>query len=189
MSELRPPTDKFSTGLANAYTKLFGDWRPKPIRVLEIGIWKGGSLWFWSELFPHPESLIVGVDIRIPPGPFPANPKIYACNQNDVCGLQQIASQHGPFDLIVDDGSHFTTETRVCFDTLFTAVKTGGYYVIEDWAVGYWKDRDSRFGGMVEIVTDIMQHAPDKSIGSVQISLHPGRAFAAFFKGAEGWKR
>jgi hypothetical protein len=182
-----PPTDKYTTGLAAIYTELFRGWRERPVRVLEIGIFEGGSMWFWRELFPHPESVIVGVDQQLPQVAFPGNVKLFACDQNDSAGLKEIARVHGPFDLIVDDGSHFAAETRSCFATLFGAVKVGGCYLIEDWAVGYFKDQDPRYRGMVEVVTDIVRDVPGKSIDSFQVSLNPGQAFAVFRKGAQGW--
>jgi cephalosporin hydroxylase len=84
-----PPTDKRDSGLVNVYTELFGGWRNQPIRVLEIGIFRGGSIWFWSDLFKHPETLIVGIDIRIPQTDFPANSRIHICDQNDPVALQK----------------------------------------------------------------------------------------------------
>lgn len=181
-----PPTDKNSSGLAQVYAHLFKNWRNKPVRVLEIGILQGGSMWYWAELFPHPETLIVGIDLQIPPIALPQNVRVHVCDQNDPASLQEVAAQYGPFDLIVDDGCHFTTETRTCFTTLFPAVKVGGSYVIEDWAVGYWLDRDPRYRGMVEVVTEIMRGSPAMSIDALLISLNPGQAYAAFHKGAPG---
>jgi cephalosporin hydroxylase len=183
-----PPTDKNTTGLTRVYAQLFRDWREKPVRVLEIGIFQGGSMWYWAEIFPHPETLIVGIDLQIPQIAFPKNVRVHACDQNDPEALRRMASQYGPFDLIVDDGCHFATETRLCFSTLFPSVKVGGSYVIEDWAVGYWRDRDPRYHGMVEVVTDIVRDAPAKSIEGFFISLNSGQAYAAFRKGAEGWR-
>ena len=185
---MHPPTDKHATGLARVYAQLFGNWRDKPVRVLEIGIFQGGSLWYWAELFPHPETLIIGIDLQIPPVAFPANVRVHACDQKDPAAFHAIASQYGPFDLIIDDGCHFATETRLCFTALFPSVKVGGSYVIEDWAVGYWADRDPRYRGMVEVVTDIMRDAPATSIDAFLISLNPGQAYAAFRKGAQGWR-
>jgi hypothetical protein len=185
---MQPDTDKRRNGFAQIYAQLFRDFRDKPIRILEIGVLKGGSLWLWTELFPHPETLVVGIDLEIPEDPLPANAKVHVCDQNDPAGLQRIVAQYGPFDLIFDDGCHFTKETRLCFETLFSSVKDNGYYIIEDWAVGYWDDRDVRYRGMVEVVTEIMQQAPAKSIDAFLIALNPGRTYAVFRKGTTGWK-
>ena len=44
------------------YTRHFDPYRSKPIKMLEIGVFRGGSLRMWKQYF-HPESLIVGIDI------------------------------------------------------------------------------------------------------------------------------
>lgn len=183
-----PPTDKHSTGLAATYAGLFKAWRDRPVRLLEIGIRHGGSLWLWRELFPHADSFFVGLDLKIPEAALPANATALVCDQNDRAGLERVAAAHGPFDLIVDDGSHFTRETRATFEALFAHVKVGGTYIIEDWAVGYWKDKDPRYRGMVEIVTDLMGRAPELSIESFVVILKPGQSLAAFTRSAAGWQ-
>jgi len=110
------------------------------------------------------------------------------CDQNDTAGLRRIAAEYGPFDIVIDDGCHFAKETRLCFDTLFGPfVKVGGYYVIEDWAVGYWHEHRPDYAGMVEVVTEIIRQAPRLSVGEFVVSLKPGQAYAAFRKSASGW--
>jgi hypothetical protein len=189
-----PKTDKRASGLAGTYADLFKGWRDRPVRVMEVGVEHGGLLWLWAELFPHPDSSFLGVDLRRP-GPeveLPPNARVEVCNQNDAAGLARLAAEHGPFELIVDDGSHFSLETRATFAALFEHVRTpGGCYVIEDWAVGYWHDRadrDPRYHGMVEVVTDLITRAPALSIESFVTVLKPGQSFAAFAKGAQGWR-
>jgi len=75
-----------------------------------------------SDLFSHPETRIIGLDIRIPPFELPKNPAALVCDQNDAAHLRKIGEDAGPFDLIVDDGSHFTAETRTCFQILFPSL-------------------------------------------------------------------
>ncbi len=183
------PTDKWATGLVEVYRERFSAWADRPIRLLEIGIDRGGSLLFWADLFRHPQAAIIGLDLQPPPGPWPDRVKALAGDQNDRRRLSQIAQEHGPFDLIIDDGSHFARETRHCFETLYgPALKVGGCYVIEDWAVGYWRGRDARYVGMVEFVAELLQRAPQLSMSAVAISLKPGQAYALFEKGATGWQ-
>jgi hypothetical protein len=182
-----PETDKRSSGLDRVYLEMFKEFRDRPVRLLEIGIRRGGSMWLWAEIFPHPESLFIGLDLFIPEAPLPANAKAFVCNQNDRAGLQQIAQQFGPFDVIIDDGNHYTKETRTTFETLFFHTKIGGIYVIEDWACGYWKDNEPGYQGMVQTITDLVQQAPSISIDALTISLKPNQAYAAFRRGAQGW--
>src|SRR5262249_51131428 len=137
----------------------------------------------------HPETRILGVDLQLPACRLPKNVTAKFCDQNDTKTLQSLAAAYGPFDVIIDDGSHFTRETRNCFQTLFaTSLKVGGWYIIEDWAVGYWPDHDPRDRGMVELVTQIISQVPQLSISEFRLSLKPGKAFAAFHKGEKGWQ-
>jgi len=133
-------TDKVENGFVEAYRSLFQDLTDRPIRLLEVGIFKGGSLLLWDMLFRHPQARFVGLDLTLPNIQLPSRASVYACDQNDSERLKAIALEHGPFDVVIDDGAHHTRETRNCFDVLFDHVDPGGYYVIEDWVVGYWSD-------------------------------------------------
>jgi cephalosporin hydroxylase len=180
-------TDKISSGLLSVYETLWKNLRGTTVKLLEIGVARGGSLRFWADFF-SPASQLVGVDLKLPKGVFPPNVKLVHGDQNDTAFLRRLGQEYGTFDLIIDDGSHFTRETRNCFAALWPHVAIDGWYVIEDWAVGYWKDSDTRYKGMVEVVTDIMRDAPAQRIIGFQISLKPGQAYAAFRKGIQGWQ-
>ena len=45
--------------------------------------------------------------------------------------------KHGPFEIIIDDGSHFWGDVIVSFIFLFPLLKQGGIYVIEDLHSSY----------------------------------------------------
>ena len=182
-----PDTDKFRTGLFQEYVKEFKALERRPITLLEIGICLGGSLFLWADFFKNRDSKIIGIDLRMPVERFPSNVVTYVCDQNDTRTLRQIAETHGPFDIVIDDGSHFAQETRNSFDILFPHVKAGGYYAIEDWAVGYWKDKKKGYIGMVDVVTEIIQRVPSLSISAFKVSLSPHHAFSLFQKGETGW--
>lgn len=42
------------------------------------------------------------------------------------------------FDIILDDGSHISEHIITSFTTLFSELKPGGLYVIEDTQTSYW---------------------------------------------------
>ena len=179
-------SDKFQHGLMSEYLAILEPLQHKPIRLLEIGIFKGGSLHFWSQYFKHPETTIVGLDIEPPTAKFGDNVTVYRCDQNDSAALRKIADQHGPFDLIIDDGANFQRETENCFRVLFDLMRPGGYYVIEDWDAGYWKNQPA-YAGMVELITGIIQNVPDLKIEAFKILLAAGKAMAFFRRGVQGW--
>lgn len=122
------------------YESLFGTLKQYDVRLLEMGIYKGDSLRFWSEFFPS--GIVAGLD-KEPVNITPANPRIktYQGRQEDLVLLDRIAAEVAPdgFDVIVDDCAHIGELCRASFRHLFmNHLKPGGYYVIEDWGTGYW---------------------------------------------------
>lgn len=181
-------TDKESSGLLEFYRQFLVEFIGKPVKLLEIGIAQGGSVRFFSDLL-GPQSQITGIDLHLPPGDFPANVHLRQLDQNDAKGLRALANERGPLDLIIDDGCHFLKESKLCFETLFADhLKVGGWYFIEDWAVGYWKQADKRYQGMADWVSELLGTVPSHNISAANIVLKPGQAVAAFQKGVEGWK-
>jgi len=183
-------TDKIANGFMPDYERILALFRQQPVRVLEIGVFKGGSCTLWGDFFSHPQSRITGLDIVLPKGASPTDPRITLeqCDQNDAVGLRKIAERSGPFDVIIDDGAHRFDETRNCYQVLFEHVNPGGYYIVEDWGVGYWKDQQHIYGGangntMVTLITSIMHSIPDAPIAGYQIILDTHKCLAFFRKG------
>ena len=60
--------------------------------------------------------------------------KTSLCDQSNAAQLRAFASEYGPFDIIIDDGSHLADHQTISFFALFDFVRPGGYYLIEDVA-------------------------------------------------------
>lgn len=121
--------------------------RDRPIRMLEIGVWHGGSLQMWRR-YLHPDSVIVGIDINQSAAQFddPAkNVHVRIGLQQDISFLQSVISEFGTFDVILDDGSHMTSHVVQTFQYLFpNGLAPGGAYIAEDIGAQYWESyRDS----------------------------------------------
>lgn len=56
----------------------------------------------------------------------------FKLDQSDQTALQAFAAEHGPFDVIIDDGAHLSDAQQVSFFMLWSALKPGGFYFIED---------------------------------------------------------
>lgn len=97
-------------------------------KILELGVYQGESLRMWQSLFPLGE--VTGVDNN--PGATWTPGTVKVVKDQDDPSLAWL----GPFDLIVEDASHDGELSRKSFDLLWSRVKPGGYYVIEDWYVG-----------------------------------------------------
>ena len=65
--------------------------------------------------------------------------KIKIGSQTDENFLETI-KHLGPFDLIIDDGSHINSDIIFSYEHLFPSVKSEGVYVIEDACTSYWPE-------------------------------------------------
>lgn len=130
------------------YEHHFGPLRHDPVRILEIGIGGydseslgGESLYMWQRFFPR--GLVHGLDIFAKPGVTGPRIRTVRGDQNDPDFLRELGETAGPFDIVVDDGSHVNEHVRTSYETLFPYVRPGGFYVIEDLHTAYWPE----FGG------------------------------------------
>jgi SAM-dependent methyltransferase len=122
------------------YAAAFSSICDKEVRLLELGVYQGGSLMMWRDYFPYGQ--IAGVDINPisiddPTGRI----HFYQGSQEDIALLERIALEIAPqgFDIIIDDCAHLAAPARTSFWYLFDRhLKPGGIYAIEDWGTGYW---------------------------------------------------
>lgn len=132
-------SDKWDIYLSE-YERLFNRLRSEPVSVLEIGVQNGGSVEIWSKYFPNATS-IIGCDI---------NPK---CEQltytsdkitiiigdiKDTQTRSAISDISATLDIIIDDGSHTSSDIIQTFCFLFPRLKQGGIFVAEDLHCSYW---------------------------------------------------
>ena len=125
------------------YDREFSVLRGKQSRVLEIGVYKGASLKMWREYFGS-ACTIVGIDIDEDCRKFddPSNDiHVRIGSQADGIFLRDVIQEFGPFDLIMDDGSHVASHQIASFNALFLdGLGKNGIYYIEDLEGNYWGD-------------------------------------------------
>jgi cephalosporin hydroxylase len=132
------------------YKALLAAIEPAPRSILEIGVKGGGSVAFWKALYPV--ATVVGVDIKLRPWlqdtPSPDGVIYLQGDQADATRLQAIAAEHGPFDLVIDDGSHVSNHQAITIRTLLPRVRSGGFYVVEDTHTSVKREssRDVEYG-------------------------------------------
>ena len=124
----------------DVYEKHFSRFRNRPMRLLEIGINKGGSMSLWRNYFGE-QCEIHGLDIDpCTRDVVEDDITVHIGSQGDPGFLTRIAQEYGPFDLIIDDGSHINNHVIESFRYLFPKLKKGGIYVVEDTQTSYWED-------------------------------------------------
>jgi demethylmacrocin O-methyltransferase len=124
------------------YQELVRPWRGKPVRLLEIGVggyagFLGGeSLRMWESYFRR--GRIYGIDVYDKTALSGGRVKVLQCAQVDAPKLDALARESGPFDFIIDDGSHLNAHQIETFGILWPHVKDGGAYIVEDTQTSYW---------------------------------------------------
>lgn len=138
----RYDTDKIASQYLERYDPVLQPLLDRDVKLLELGIHKGGSLQLWRDYFQ--KGTIVGIDKKLPPGLVSdGRIRVFEGSQGDTAFLSRVAKETAPegFDVIIDDASHIGSLTRTAFWHLFEHhLKPGGLYVIEDWGTGYWND-------------------------------------------------
>lgn len=132
---LRYDTDKNARhhNYPRQYENLFRDFKDKDgLKFLEIGVFGGNSLRAWRDFFTGKDRMILGVDICEEQKFEEDGLHIEIGNATDKEFMERIHEQYGPFDVILDDGSHINVDVIRSFELLFPLLKDGGLYVIED---------------------------------------------------------
>ena len=134
---------KFAHYLAE-YQRLFAGLGVQAINMLEIGVQHGGSYRLWKNFFGEDLLRWTGIDINqkclaLNNQLAPEKGLVYCGSQADPVFLEDVASQRGEFDIIIDDGSHQSEHIIASFKTLAKHVRDGGLYIIEDVHACYWK--------------------------------------------------
>lgn len=127
-------SDKGWHGYPAIYESYFNPIREYPITLLELGVMHGYSLLAWRDYFPNGE--ITGFDDRFT-GDLGERIHTHLGHQEDTNNLEEVASHCGPFDIIVDDCGHYWRPQQVSFEYLWSHVKKGGFYIIEDLGTSF----------------------------------------------------
>jgi len=138
------------------YNRYFESIRLRPLNILEIGVggYKnptsgGESLRMWSDYFPF--SWITGIDIERKDIVINHRTKIYQGSQVDTQFFQKVIDERGPFDIIIDDGSHLPQHHIDSFNFLFRkGLNKAGIYVIEDLNTAYEPSMRCELGSSID---------------------------------------
>ena len=161
------------------YTHHFELYRSEPIKMLEIGVFRGGSLRMWKQYF-HPKSVIVGIDIDKKCQQYEiTDQQIYVRigSQADGDFLAAVTKEFGAFDIILDDGSHKTHHQLTSFNSLFRgALKDGGCYMVEDIHTNYWVSHIDTPKSFIEISKRMVDILHEPYLGRKEVNFrhnHP----------------
>ena len=119
------------------YSLLFETMRNKPIKFLEIGVYKGASLYAWFNYFSN--ARLYGFDIdkeamsSIVTLPNTTLDIVNASIESDlIAGLDRHTADGELFDIILDDASHSPDDHKLLIPIALKYLKQGGILIIED---------------------------------------------------------
>ena len=102
----------------------------KQSRLLEIGIYAGGSLDMWRE-YLGPSATLYGVDIDPYCTRF-EEATVFIGDQADRGFWETFRAETPSLDIIVDDGGHTVDQQLVTLEELLPRLRPGGVYICED---------------------------------------------------------
>lgn len=112
----------------HSYGLIYEKYAPGRKKVLEIGVQRGGSILTWAALGAE----VWGIDLEMPPS-WLKHPRIH-CAKGNAYSIQAIEhfKKEGPFDMIVEDGSHSPADILWAAKWYSELLSEGGVMVIED---------------------------------------------------------
>lgn len=147
-------TDKGSESPSGAhhysafYDRWFSPIKNQVTSICEIGVWNGCSLKAFEEYFPNAN--MVGLDIEDKTYLDSDRIKTFILDQGSKNHLDEFVKlcnrSNLQFDFILDDGSHNISHQQLTFGKLFSLVKPGGMYIIEDLGTSYFTLNQELYG-------------------------------------------
>jgi len=104
----------------------------RPVVVVEIGIFSGGSLPMWKKYF-GPDSHVIGIDIEPACRAYEAEGiSVVIGDQADRNFWRTFRESHPHVDVVIDDGGHTPEQQRVTLEEMLPHLRPGGIYICED---------------------------------------------------------
>jgi hypothetical protein len=145
---LKYGTDKASSGhdYLFSYERFLSAFRNDSFTLLEIGGLTGASLRMWSEYFPNAK--IVCLDINPKVKEFESSRvSVEIGNAADQRFLKATIEKHGPFGVVLDDGSHRWDHLSIAFNAFYDGLVAPGIYIVEDLHTNF----EGRYAGTYDV--------------------------------------
>lgn len=159
-------TDKRRGGDGHGYIRYYEQYlshlRSEPLKIFEIGFARGRSHMMWARYFNRAK--IYAIDnvrtaeayLRDSKEQWLDRIHLELIDQGDSNKLEEFAKKHGPFDVVIDDGSHIPNHQISCFNILMPYTRL--YYFVEDMHPGYQVGRHNTIEFFRDIVDALNYH-------------------------------
>jgi cephalosporin hydroxylase len=161
------------------YHMFFNSYRKKALKIGEVGILNGASMFMWNDYFTHPGKVIHGYDIdptsleKIKDIP---NSQGFLVDAGSSSGLKAsltkaCSEDKELYDILIEDASHRLEHQLIFLRDAIHFVKPGGLLVIEDI---FREISPARFEEVLDLISDEITNA---------ILIKPEH----FFRHSPGW--
>lgn len=142
----------------DVYERFLRRFRDKPVNMLEIGIYQGGSLQIWKKYFGK-EANIFGLDIEPKCKSYEEERvKIFIGDQADKKFMNSISKKMPKLNIVLDDGGHTMEQQINTFEVLYPKLTWGGVYICEDCITSYMPD----YGGGLKKAGTFIEYMKDR---------------------------
>jgi len=122
------------------YNRHFSRFIGKDVTILEIGVFKGGSLELWRHYFGN-NCKIYGIDINPECKNLESDQiEIVIGDVEDREFLRALKEKIPKIDILIDDGGHTMNQQIVAFEELYPIINSDGVYLCEDLVTSYWDE-------------------------------------------------
>ena len=128
------------------YDRHFQKYRNTECVIVEVGIYKGGSLQMWKDYF-GPRAKIIGIDIDESTVAFEEEQVIVEIgSQSDRDFWRSFREKYPKVDIFIDDGGHTMEQQIITFEEMFGHIAEDGVYLCEDLHTSYWGGYGGGYG-------------------------------------------
>ena len=116
------------------YDRILAPYRDRPINLLAIGVRNDAALEIWSEFFRNANKL-VGCDITSECADLGCpDPRVaVVVGDANLDETERAVANHAErFDIVIDDGSHTSSDIVGAFLRYFPKLEDGGVFIVED---------------------------------------------------------
>jgi hypothetical protein len=120
------------------YDRHFRNYRDTDCVIVEVGVYKGGSLQMWKDYFGN-KCRIIGIDIDESVKDYEEEQiSIEIGSQSDREFWHRFKEKYPRVDIFIDDGGHTMEQQITTFEEMFPHISTDGVYLCEDLHTSYW---------------------------------------------------
>ncbi|MFK7967862.1 MAG: methyltransferase domain-containing protein [Rickettsiaceae bacterium] len=116
----------------------------KNASIMEVGVQNGGHLQILKKYLHNGKIYGADIDNNVCKMDLGSDIKTFCFDATKADAIEQDLKELS-FDVIIDDASHKSQNVIKTFQLMFSRVKPGGIYIIEDLHASYWKEFDGGY--------------------------------------------